>query len=166
VILSRTASVGFSVILGQEMATSQDFMTWTPGPLVVGEYLRFVLRAMRNDLRSLMHGSTHKTIYMPTLHGFRMPLPPVDEQTRIAEALEKQMLIFDPSVQAIEHEIELLREYRTRLVADVVTGKLDVREAAGKLHSMPDEELQARDATFHSNGDVDDVDAEELLSDV
>jgi len=33
----------------------------------------------------------------------------------------------------LEREIELLREYRTRLVADVVTGKLDVREAAARL---------------------------------
>jgi len=33
----------------------------------------------------------------------------------------------------LEREIELLREYRTRLVADVVTGKLDVSEAAGRL---------------------------------
>ena len=38
----------------------------------------------------------------------------------------------------LEFEIELLSEYRTRLVADVVTGKLDVREAATRL---PDEEL-------------------------
>jgi type I restriction enzyme S subunit len=36
----------------------------------------------------------------------------------------------------LEREIDLLREYRTRLVADVVTGKLDVREAAARL---PDE---------------------------
>jgi hypothetical protein len=48
----------------------------------------------------------------------------------------------------------------------VVTGKLDVREAAGKLHSMPDEAVQAPDATFDAPDDVDDVDAEELLSDV
>jgi type I restriction enzyme S subunit len=133
VILSRTASVGFSVILGREMATSQDFMAWTPGPRVVGTYLLFVLRAMRDALRGLMHGSTHKTIYMPTLHGLRMPLPPVDEQRSIAAAVEAQLRVFDPSVQATEREIELLREYRTRLVADVVTGRLDVREAAARL---------------------------------
>jgi len=36
-------------------------------------------------------------------------------------------------ISRLEREIELLREYRTRLVADVVTGKLDVREAAARL---------------------------------
>ena len=42
------------------------------------------------------------------------------------------------TIERLIHEIGLLREYRTRLVADVVTGKLDVREAATRL---PDEEL-------------------------
>jgi type I restriction enzyme S subunit len=37
-------------------------------------------------------------------------------------------------------EIALMREYRTRLVADVVTGQLDVREAAAKLPEEPREE--------------------------
>jgi type I restriction enzyme S subunit len=40
---------------------------------------------------------------------------------------------FDSTITRLEREIELLREYRTRLVADVVTGKLDVREAASDL---------------------------------
>jgi type I restriction enzyme S subunit len=39
----------------------------------------------------------------------------------------------------IEAEIALLREYRTRLIADVVTGKLDVREAAAGLPDEPEE---------------------------
>jgi len=83
VILSRTASVGWSAILGCEMATSQDFMAWIPGHRVSSEYLLVTLRAMRPTFRQLMHGSTHQTIYMPTLHGFRMPLPPLEEQAAI-----------------------------------------------------------------------------------
>ena len=50
---------------------------------------------------------------------------------------------------ALEREIDLLREYRTRLVADVVTGKLDVREAAARLpeeveEPEPLDEVEAR----------------------
>ena len=52
-----------------------------------------------------------------------------------------------------EREISLLREYRTRLIADVVTGKLDVREAAVRL---PDEAL-LRD--FASSREPDSTDA-------
>ena len=40
-------------------------------------------------------------------------------------------------------EIELLREYRTRLVADVVTGKLDVRDAARDLPAHAEEQTES-----------------------
>lgn len=65
-------------------------------------------------------------------------LPPPAEQKAIAAFLDKEALRFDKAISHLEREIELLHEYRTRLVADVVTGKLDVREAAAQL---PDEVL-------------------------
>jgi type I restriction enzyme S subunit len=65
-----------------------------------------------------------------------VPRPPIAEQSALAAAIDMQLAEFDRSIVSITKEIELLREYRTRLVADVVTGKLDVREAAARL---PDE---------------------------
>ena len=44
------------------------------------------------------------------------------------------------TISSAQREIDLLREYRTRLIADVVTGKLDVREAAAQLPAE-DQEL-------------------------
>lgn len=58
------------------------------------------------------------------------------EQDAIVEHLQAHTSEIDLAISRLEREIELLREYRTRLVADVVTGKLDVREAAARL---PDE---------------------------
>ena len=58
------------------------------------------------------------------------------EQLEIADAIDARCGEIDTSIQRVRQEIELLREYRTRLIADVVTGKLDVREAAARL---PDE---------------------------
>ncbi len=58
------------------------------------------------------------------------------EQEEIVVAIQKQTSGLETAISRFEREIELLREYRTRLVADVVTGKLDVREAA---HNLPDE---------------------------
>lgn len=50
VALSRTASVGFSCILGRDMATSQDFATWTCGPLIEPRYpLVLIAGAARSD---------------------------------------------------------------------------------------------------------------------
>jgi type I restriction enzyme S subunit len=62
-----------------------------------------------------------------------LPVPPEAEQRRIAEFIASAVLHIRNSVLSAEREIALLREYRTRLIADVVTGKFDVREAAARL---------------------------------
>jgi len=158
VVLSRTASVGWSAILGCDMATSQDFMTWTPGERVHSEYLLAVLRAMRPEFARLMYGSTHNTIYMPVLHDFRMPLPPPAEQAAIVAHVDAHTAGIRVAMDTADREIVLLREYRTRLIADVVTGKLDVREAAARLPTVDLEALDEVEAV----GDVDEDAVEDL----
>ena len=54
----------------------------------------------------------------------------------------------DRAVSTAWCEIELLREYRTRLIADVVTGKFDVREAAAKLPDESDNSDSVDDADY------------------
>ena len=62
--------------------------------------------------------------------------PPPYEQTAIVCYLDKATVGIDTAIDHARRQIELLREYRTRLIADVVTGKLDVRKAVACL---PDE---------------------------
>jgi type I restriction enzyme S subunit len=64
------------------------------------------------------------------LNRFFVPLPPHSEQVLITNVLSERLGNLDSVMERLQREITLLREYRTRLVADVVTGKLDVREAA------------------------------------
>jgi type I restriction enzyme, S subunit len=73
--------------------------------------------------------ATNKT----TIGQFKVLLPKVDEQNRILAALHDGTRPANTAISSLGGEIELLREYRTRLVVDVVTGKLDVREAAAQL---------------------------------
>lgn len=73
-----------------------------------------------------------------------IPLPPLAEQTAIVRYLDKATADIDTAISRAHRQIELLQEYRTRLIADVVTGKLDVRETATAL-SDPDP-LAAADA--------------------
>jgi type I restriction enzyme S subunit len=131
VVLSRTASVGFSAIMARPMATSQDFATWTCGPRLRSRFLLLCLRAMRSELLGrLAMGSTHKTIYMPDIEGIRVPLPPVEEQDRIVNDIWARLRPIDAAVAAIERQISLLREHRQALVTAAVTGELDVVKAA------------------------------------
>lgn len=130
VVLCRTASAGYSAIMGTEMATSQDFVTWVCGPRLRPRYLLLCLRAMRPDLLGrLAMGSTHKTIYMPDIESIRIPLPPIDEQDAIVEDVYRRLVPIDRAVDAIERQVALLKEHRQALITAAVTGQLDVTKA-------------------------------------
>ena len=125
VVLSRTASVGYSGIMATDMATSQDFATWTCGPSLLPRFLLLCLRAMRPDLLGrLTMGSTHKTIYMPDIQSLAIPLPPISEQHQIINAVWKQLKRLGPAEDRITAQISLLRESRQALISAAVTGDL------------------------------------------
>ncbi|WP_156890440.1 restriction endonuclease subunit S [Gordonia shandongensis] len=129
VILSRTASVGFSGIMQRETATSQDFWNWVCGPDLEPEYLLYVLRAMKPFFDSLMMGSTHQTIYQADAAAISIPLPPITVQTEIVDHLDSRTTQIDILIDKSTQMITTLREYRSALITAAVTGKIDVREA-------------------------------------
>ena len=129
VVFSRTASVGFSGIMPIPMATSQDFWNWICGPSLLPEYLVFVFRAMKDHFAALMMGSTHKTIYQADAAAIHIPLPPLAEQRRIAKLVTERTSAIDTLAAKAEEMISRLREYRSALITEAVTGKIDVRGA-------------------------------------
>ena len=70
-----------------------------------------------------------------------VPFPPIEEQRQIAQTLDDITVDIASTIERSRRQIDLLNEYRTRLIADVVTGKLDVREAAARL---PDGEAEPK----------------------
>jgi type I restriction enzyme S subunit len=70
---------------------------------------------------------------LSSLRDFSLAIPPLNEAKAIACSIEKSLAGTNAVIARNEREIILLREYRTRLIADVVTGKLDVRQAAAGL---------------------------------
>jgi type I restriction enzyme S subunit len=83
-------------------------------------------------------GSTVSHFNMDDIGWMKVLAPPLSEQieivAKVAELTEAPSLAIDKT----EREITFLREYRTRLISDVVTGKLDVREVA---KGLPEEAL-------------------------
>ncbi len=72
--------------------------------------------------------------------ALRVPLPPLAEQNSILAYLDGATIPLTNAIARTEREIALMQEYRTRLTADLVTGKLDVRAAAAQLPAPPAEE--------------------------
>ena len=132
VILCRTAaSAGYSAIMGLEMATSQDFATWTCGRRLRPRFLLICLRAMRQDLLGrLAMGSTHKTIYMPDIESIKVPIPPLSEQDDLVVAAYAEQDTLDQCATRLGTQIVLLQERRQALITSAVTGQLDIPEAA------------------------------------
>jgi type I restriction enzyme S subunit len=97
-------------------------------------------RYYRQQVEQAISGAEGMANNLPlsSLRSFSFVIPPLTEATEIAKYLENSTSGLQTTISRLTHEITLLREYRTRLVADVVTGKLDVREAASKL---PDETI-------------------------
>ena len=69
----------------------------------------------------------------------KVTFPPPAEQAAIIEYVDKATAGIDDAITHAHRHIELLQEYRARLIADVVTGKLDVREIAPLLPNEDDD---------------------------
>lgn len=105
----------------------------------IAEFLEMFYIAMDDrKLLSPLYSGLRNTIPKERLLGAKTPIPPESERAEILDTIRMGTIAIDRTASRLQREIDLLTEYRTRLVADVVTGKLDVREAAARL---PDEDL-------------------------
>ena len=109
----------------------------------VGHYIDVLLRTKPYVSNIICHstGVRASRLRLYPEEFFRLPiiLPPVREQSRIVENIAAETAHLEASTIHAEREIALLHEYRTRLTADVVTGKLDVHESARKLPDTAEE---------------------------
>jgi len=126
------------------------------------EYLVHLLRGpgFSNYLAPIFTGVSVPHMSPAQIRNFAVPLPPKEEQHAIVCELRSRVSVLGETMAASLKEIALLREYRTRLIADVVTGKLDVREAAARLPV----EVGGEDAEMFDA--ADDLAGEELAEEL
>ncbi len=89
VCLSRTASVGYVVVMGRPMATSQDFVNWVCSKDLDHNFLKYLLIAEDENLLRFASGSVHQTIYFPEVKAFHICHPALPEQRRIVGILDE-----------------------------------------------------------------------------
>tara|TARA_R110002167_G_scaffold77944_8_gene216083 strand:- start:9708 stop:11945 length:2238 start_codon:yes stop_codon:yes gene_type:complete len=124
VCLSRTASIGYALMMGQEMATSQDFVNWVCSQALVPKYLMYALIAEGDGLRDFGKGTTHTTIYFPEVKAFHVCVPPRKEQIRIVTKIEECFSDLDAGVKALNRVQTNLKRYRASVLKAAVEGKL------------------------------------------
>ena len=96
-------------------------------PTIIPEYAYLLLHAY--DLRKVfysMGGGVRQSIGFSELKRLPFPVPIEEEQKAIVAKINSECEGIDLTIEKAEREIELIQEYLTRLVSDVVTGKVDV----------------------------------------
>jgi type I restriction enzyme S subunit len=113
---------------------------------------------MQREIYIEQNGASREGLALNAIRAFRVLLPPLSEQGRIMQSIQEQTRILVSANQRAELEIALIHEYRTRLIADVVTGKVDVR------HLAPDvmETTKAQEPWVNAGIMDEEQDAEDL----
>ena len=144
--------------LGKRMITSVDVCILKLPEESNAQFLVYSMSSRRylDWVGSLVRGSTRDRVSRSMLGSFSVPFPPLDERAAIADRLDKATSDIDTAMSHTRRKIDLVQEYHTRLLADVVTGKLDVREAVAALPEVdPLDAEDDLDDTFAANADSD-----------
>ena len=160
-VLNRLkAHLGVFALATQAGVISPDYSVFRKKSPMNMTYFERVLRspACRRELRIRAKGIVEGfwRLYTDDFYEIRLPVPPVDEQDKITTYLRQATSDIDTAIARANHEIDLLNEYRTRLIADVVTGKVDVRGAAANLPDEP-EDLNESEELLDNGDDLSEV---------
>ena len=122
----------------ENLVASTGFAVFSPRPGTSPKFVSYVVQSevFTNRVTAESTGIAYPAIGETKLGILEVCVPPLSEQAAIVQHLDLSTANISTAMDRARREIKLLGEYRTRLIADVVTGKLDVREAAAKL---PDE---------------------------
>lgn len=122
--------------------------------MMSGEFLLrcFQDRLLVTQLHIQANGITRYGLSQQAIKDCLVPVPPVNDQFVICKILKAELFDLNAAKVKALREIDLIREYRTRLISDVVTGKLDVRGV--ELPAMDEAE------TLEDINTVDDIETE------
>ena len=131
-ILARRVPIAW---IKSPITINQDMKALLPGAGINAEFLARILDSAQEAFVPLIDQAGHGTCRLPTerWRSLAVAIPPADEQRLIVDSLEASTRTIVAAIENAHRQITLLDEYRCRLIADVVTGKLDVREAAAGL---------------------------------
>jgi type I restriction enzyme S subunit len=136
-----------------------------PRPNVMtGRFLAYVMlcNGVSTQLSLAANGVTRYGLSHSTIKAIYLPVAPFEEQEPLADRIDEETATINRAISRINREIDLIHEYRTRLIADVVTGKLNVRNLAPPQVSLELDELANFDAEEAFDDELDGVEDDDL----
>lgn len=133
VLFSKDGTVGETAVIRGEhpFVVASSLVIISPDPLrMESEYLAYVFasKTAKEQAASMMRGAGLPRLSVGNLARVEVPIPPPDEQHRIAAYLDEQTAKIDVLIAESERFVELSRERRAALITAAVTGQSDVRE--------------------------------------
>ena len=128
-VMTIAANIGDAAILDLDACFPDSVVGFTPIHNVDRDYLYNLFQSMKTEFLRVAPVNTQGNLNVDRIGGTIVAFPPLAEQTAIAAHLDQLAYGSDTAIDRARRQIELMEEYRTRLIADVVTGKIDVREA-------------------------------------
>lgn len=159
VVMNRMrAATGLFAVASSNGLVSPDYAIFERKTVLSEEYFVYLFKTqMMRDIfkiesKGLGTGSSgFMRLYTDRFGSIRVPFPPPVEQEAIVMQLNESTTELNDAMDRMRSEIDLIREYRTRLIADVVTGKVDVRGV-----ELP--ELDEDDDVMWDDGGAEDDD--------
>lgn len=124
VCLSRTASIGYAILLGRPMATSQGFVNWICRKYLNPRFLQLLFLSENRFLYEISEGTAHTTIYYPEVKAFNIAMPNRLVQDRIVAKVDALMTQVESMQRSLERIPQLLKDFRQQVLTQAVTGKL------------------------------------------
>ena len=133
IVIAIRATVGKALIVPDYLNGANLTQGTAKVSVSSAAYNRFVYYAINSDncqnqISSISKGVTFREITLYMLRRVAIPFPPLAEQVQIADYIDKKAYEIDVAIDRVRKEIELMQEYRTALISEAVTGKIDVRE--------------------------------------
>jgi type I restriction enzyme S subunit len=158
-VMTIAANIGDVAILNFDSCFPDSVVGFAPGKHIERDYLYYVLRGMKLELLQEAPVNTQGNLNAERLGALGVPLPPRDEQRDIASDIERRTAALDEAIIKLSRRADLIREFREKLVTDIVTGKFDVREAARAIPT--DSAHFASDDGFMDIADVETTELED-----
>lgn len=138
-VMTIAANIGDVAVLDFEACFPDSVVGFVPHNFVERDFLYYVFCAMKSELLCEVSVNTQGNLNVDRIGSREIGLSPFTEQREIVCLVEESTADLEQIMAVARSEISLIREYCTRLIADVVIGKLDVRKAAANLPEKIDE---------------------------
>ena len=154
-VMTIAANIGYVALLDFEACFPDSVVGFFPRLNVNRDYLYHLFLAMNTELQQEAPVNTQGNLNIDRIGSRPIALPPLSEQVAIVHYLDKATTGIGTTISRTQRQIDLLSEYRTRLISDVVTGKLDIREVAARLPEVdPLETEDGSEETLEPNTEL------------